>query len=128
MTVQAKARHMSEDEARKVSAKFMGESERRIQLQDPRPTVSHIAIRIRKLREASGLSRPKFAALLDNMPATTLKNYELAYREPGAKIIQDIGIVYGPDVLVWLVVGVGVLDDMDLQDRIAKYKLDRIVV
>lgn len=127
MTVQAKVRHMSEDEARKVSAKFMGESERRIQLQDPRPAVSDIAIRIRKLREASGLSRPKFAAVLDNMPSTTLKNYELGYREPGAKIIQDIGIVYGPEVLVWLVVGIGVLADMDLQDRLKKYSVDHIV-
>lgn len=127
MTVQAKARHMTEEEARRVSAKFLGESERRIQMQTPRPTVSDIAVRIRKLREACELSRPKFAAVLDGMPPTTLKNYELGYREPGSKIIQDIGVVFGPDVLVWLVVGIGILEDFDFKDRLAAYKLDHIV-
>ncbi|MCS3769284.1 transcriptional regulator with XRE-family HTH domain [Aeromonas hydrophila] len=38
--------------------------------------------RLRMLREKLALSRPKFAALLD-MPQTTLKNYELGYREIG---------------------------------------------
>ncbi|MEJ6114033.1 helix-turn-helix transcriptional regulator [Aeromonas salmonicida] len=38
--------------------------------------------RLRMLREKLKLSRPKFAELLD-MPQTTLKNYELGYREIG---------------------------------------------
>ena len=40
----------------------------------------HAAKRLRQLRERLALSRPKFAALLD-IPPTTLKNYELNYRE-----------------------------------------------
>ncbi|MFM5086265.1 helix-turn-helix domain-containing protein [Aeromonas media] len=42
----------------------------------------HAAKRLRQLREQLGMSRPKFAALLD-IPPTTLKNYELGYREIG---------------------------------------------
>ena len=38
--------------------------------------------RLRQLREHLGLSRPKFADML-GIPATTLKNYELGYREIG---------------------------------------------
>lgn len=38
--------------------------------------------RLRKLRESMGLSRPKFADML-GIPSTTLKNYELNYREIG---------------------------------------------
>lgn len=38
--------------------------------------------RLRQLRERLGLSRPKFADML-GIPATTLKNYELNYREIG---------------------------------------------
>ncbi|MBR7631328.1 helix-turn-helix transcriptional regulator [Aeromonas popoffii] len=41
--------------------------------------------RLRQLREALALSRPKFAALLD-IPPTTLKNYELGYREIGGSL------------------------------------------
>lgn len=36
--------------------------------------------RLRQLRQRLGLSRPKFADLL-GIPSTTLKNYELNYRE-----------------------------------------------
>lgn len=42
----------------------------------------HAAKRLRQLRERLNMSRPKFAALLD-IPPTTLKNYELGYREIG---------------------------------------------
>lgn len=42
--------------------------------------VNSWALRIRMLREALGLSRPKFAELV-GVPPTTLKNYELGYRE-----------------------------------------------
>ena len=42
----------------------------------------HAAKRLRQLRERLALSRPKFAAMLD-IPPTTLKNYELGYREIG---------------------------------------------
>ncbi|MFB2830300.1 helix-turn-helix domain-containing protein [Aeromonas jandaei] len=41
--------------------------------------------RLRQLREALGLSRPKFAARLGISPLT-LKNYELGYREIGGGI------------------------------------------
>ena len=42
----------------------------------------HAAKRLRQLREQLKLSRPKFADLL-GIPPTTLKNYELGYREIG---------------------------------------------
>ncbi|WP_429076392.1 helix-turn-helix domain-containing protein [Aeromonas hydrophila] len=42
----------------------------------------HAAKRLRQLREALKLSRPKFAEKL-GIPPTTLKNYELGYREIG---------------------------------------------
>ncbi|MGY3967302.1 helix-turn-helix domain-containing protein [Aeromonas enteropelogenes] len=42
----------------------------------------HAAKRLRQLREKLKLSRPKFAAQL-GIPPTTLKNYELGYREIG---------------------------------------------
>ena len=42
----------------------------------------HAAKRLRQLRELLNLSRPKFADLL-GIPPTTLKNYELGYREIG---------------------------------------------
>ncbi|MEE9708264.1 helix-turn-helix transcriptional regulator [Aeromonas veronii] len=42
----------------------------------------HAAKRLRQLREQLSLSRPKFADLL-GIPPTTLKNYELGYREIG---------------------------------------------
>ena len=42
----------------------------------------HAAKRLRQLREQLGMSRPKFADLL-GIPPTTLKNYELGYREVG---------------------------------------------
>ncbi|MGY3942178.1 helix-turn-helix domain-containing protein [Aeromonas tecta] len=42
----------------------------------------HAAKRLRQLREQLALSRPKFADLL-GIPPTTLKNYELGYREIG---------------------------------------------
>ena len=35
---------------------------------------------LKAIRAASGLSRPKFAALI-GVPQTTLKNYECGYRE-----------------------------------------------
>lgn len=42
--------------------------------------------KIRQIREAVGLSRPKFADLL-GVPPTTLKNYELGYREVGGAFL-----------------------------------------
>ena len=45
--------------------------------------------RLRKLREALGLSRPKFAEKL-GIPPTTLKNYELGYREIGGGLLLVI--------------------------------------
>lgn len=46
--------------------------------------------RLRMLRAQLKLSRPKFAALLD-MPQTTLKNYELGYREIGGSFFLAMG-------------------------------------
>ena len=42
--------------------------------------------KIRHIRETLGLSRPKFAELL-GVPPTTLKNYELGYREVGGAFL-----------------------------------------
>jgi len=44
------------------------------------------AKRLRQLREQLNLSRPKFADLL-GIPPTTLKNYELGYREIGGGLL-----------------------------------------
>ncbi|MGL4504592.1 MAG: helix-turn-helix domain-containing protein [Aeromonas sobria] len=46
----------------------------------------HAAKRLRQLREQLKLSRPKFADLL-GIPPTTLKNYELGYREIGGGLL-----------------------------------------
>ncbi|MFR9704950.1 helix-turn-helix domain-containing protein [Aeromonas sanarellii] len=61
--------------------------------------------RLRQLRETLGLSRPKFAALLD-IPPTTLKNYELGYREIGGGLLLRIINTPGlSDYAVWLMKG-----------------------
>ncbi|PKQ81884.1 transcriptional regulator [Aeromonas sobria] len=49
------------------------------------------AKRLRMLRELLNLSRPKFADLL-GIPPTTLKNYELGYREIGGGLFLLTGI------------------------------------
>lgn len=46
-------------------------------------------LRLRQLRQTWKLSRPKFADLL-GIPPTTLKNYELAYREIGGGLFLII--------------------------------------
>ena len=48
--------------------------------------ITTIGQKIRQIREAIGLSRPKFATLL-GVPPTTLKNYELGYREVGGSFL-----------------------------------------
>ena len=45
--------------------------------------------KIRHIRETMGLSRPKFAELL-GVPPTTLKNYELGYREVGGAFLEAL--------------------------------------
>lgn len=45
--------------------------------------------KIRLIRETMGLSRPKFAELL-GVPPTTLKNYELGYREVGGAFLVTL--------------------------------------
>lgn len=45
--------------------------------------------KIRQIREVIGLSRPKFAELL-SVPPTTLKNYELGYREVGGAFLVSM--------------------------------------
>ncbi|MGO1247485.1 MAG: helix-turn-helix domain-containing protein [Oceanisphaera sp.] len=50
------------------------------------PNTSLVGKKIRKIREVMGLSRPKFAELLQ-VPPTTLKNYELGYREVGGAFL-----------------------------------------
>ncbi|WP_421180380.1 helix-turn-helix domain-containing protein [Aeromonas enteropelogenes] len=63
--------------------------------------------RLRQLRESMGLSRPKFADLLD-IPPTTLKNYELGYREVGGGVL--LLIANHPELSphsLWLLTGQG---------------------
>ena len=63
--------------------------------------------RLRQLRERLGLSRPKFADLL-GIPPTTLKNYELNYREIGGGTL--LLLAQHPELSVhfqWLVTGQG---------------------
>ena len=48
-----------------------------------------LGFRVRCVREALALSRPKFADLLD-MPQTSLKNHELCYREVSGQVLHDI--------------------------------------
>ncbi|WP_407842921.1 helix-turn-helix domain-containing protein [Aeromonas veronii] len=61
--------------------------------------------RLRQLRETLGLSRPKFAAQLD-IPPTTLKNYELGYREIGGGLLLRIINTPGlSDYAEWLMKG-----------------------
>ena len=63
--------------------------------------------RLRTLRENMGLSRPKFADLL-GIPPTTLKNYELNYREIGGGAL--LLIAQHPELSVhfhWLTTGKG---------------------
>lgn len=61
--------------------------------------------RLRELRERLGLSRPKFADLL-GIPPSTLKNYELNYREIGGGTL--LLIAQHPELsthFIWLVTG-----------------------
>lgn len=61
--------------------------------------------RLRQLRERLGLSRPKFADIL-GIPATTLKNYELNYREIGGGTL--LLIAQHPELsthFIWLTTG-----------------------
>ncbi|KFN19241.1 helix-turn-helix domain-containing protein [Aeromonas bestiarum] len=63
--------------------------------------------RLRQLRERLGLSRPKFADML-GIPATTLKNYELNYREIGGGTL--LLIAQHPELsihFIWLATGQG---------------------
>jgi len=47
--------------------------------------------RMREVRDGMGLSRPKFAAMIHpDFPTTTLKNYELGYRDMGIEIVTRI--------------------------------------
>lgn len=66
----------------------------------------HAAKRLRQLREQLKLSRPKFADQL-GIPATTLKNYELGYREIGGGLFLLIanhpGLKHHCD---WLLTGI----------------------
>ena len=64
--------------------------------------------RLRKLREALGLSRPKFAEKL-GIPPTTLKNYELGYREIGGGLLLLIANHPGlTQYTGWLMTGINV--------------------
>jgi len=63
--------------------------------------------RLRHLREQLKLSRPKFADKLD-IPPTTLKNYELGYREIGGGLF--LKVANHPELMVhtfWLLTGAG---------------------
>lgn len=65
----------------------------------------HAAKRLRQLREQLNLSRPKFADQL-GIPPTTLKNYELGYREIGGGLF--LLIANHPELkshVAWLLTG-----------------------
>ena len=66
------------------------------------PDTSIVGKKIRHIRESLGLSRPKFAELLQ-VPPTTLKNYELGYREVGGAFL--VALAQHPDLhkfTLWL--------------------------
>lgn len=66
------------------------------------PDTSMVGKKIRQIRESLGLSRPKFAELLQ-VPPTTLKNYELGYREVGGAFL--VALAQHPDLhkfTLWL--------------------------
>ncbi|AGM45663.1 phage transcriptional protein [Aeromonas hydrophila ML09-119] len=64
------------------------------------------AKRLRQLREQLNLSRPKFADLL-GIPPTTLKNYELGYREIGGGLLLLIANHPGlTQYTGWLMTGI----------------------
>lgn len=66
----------------------------------------HAAKRLRQLREQLSLSRPKFADLL-GIPPTTLKNYELGYREIGGGLLLLIANHPGlTQYTGWLMTGI----------------------
>ena len=65
--------------------------------------------KIRQIREAVGLSRPKFADLL-GVPPTTLKNYELGYREVGTCIYNGIYNRFGKDALLFVMANVSLIE------------------
>lgn len=48
-----------------------------------------LGFRVRCVREALAMSRPKFAELL-GVPQTSLKNHELCYREVSGNVLHDI--------------------------------------
>ncbi|HHP5491505.1 helix-turn-helix domain-containing protein [Aeromonas dhakensis] len=76
--------------------------------------------RLRKLREALGLSRPKFAEIL-GIPPTTLKNYELGYREIGGGLLLLIS-AHGElnEFSTWLMTGTNPPQLMLTADDVSK--------
>ena len=50
---------------------------------------SMLAQKIRRLRESMEMSRPEFAEML-SVPPSTLKNYELGYREVGGAFLVSM--------------------------------------
>lgn len=81
-------------------------------------TISITANRIRRIREAMNLSRPKFADLLD-VPPTTLKNYELGYREVGGDFLIKMGKKFGGETVLW-VMDVALIDESKLEKHAQK--------
>lgn len=69
----------------------------------------NVAISAKNLRvfreRYAKLSRPKFADLL-GIPPTTLKNYELGYREVGVCIYNGIYNRFGKDALLFVMANV----------------------
>ena len=66
----------------------MSDTKKKVQLHPyANVDINSWALRIRMIREALDMSRPKFAELI-GVPATTLKNYELGYREVGWHFIR----------------------------------------
>lgn len=81
-------------------------------------TISITAARIRRIREAMNLSRPKFSDLLD-VPPTTLKNYELGYREVGGDFLIKMGKKFGGETVLW-VMDVALIDEKNIDGHAKK--------
>lgn len=58
--------------------------------------------KLRLMREFYGLSRPKFALELGNMPPTSLKNYELGYRTTPLEVLMAINSSRFAHHIPWL--------------------------
>lgn len=81
-------------------------------------SLSITARRVRMVREAMNMSRPGFADLLQ-CPPTTLKNYELGYREVGGQFLINMGKILGANTVLY------VMDVKNLESNLEQH-IDRV--